>query len=135
VTTSARRKIAELKSDPISEYVQTALRRLAWENDVEICGFIRVKEDAAGPHMIVHPMENVSHHPKKFFDMDDAELIEYYSNHIDQTVGVYHSHPSGSNVPSHYDCVHAPKGMRYFVVTADALYEWDLTGDTPRSVE
>lgn len=116
-----------LKKEPLSEYVKMALVALAAQKAVEVCGFVRLKEDAAGLHMIVHPMENVSNNPVRFFEMDDEEMVEYYRNHMPRHVGMYHSHPNGILKPSPADIENAPLFGRYFVIARGMVIEWDLT--------
>lgn len=101
----------------------------------EICGFIRrsVLGGMEG-EWVIHPMENVSITPSNQFKMDDHELVEFYRRHIDHVVGIYHSHPAGTTKPSSRDLYYAPDGMRYWIITQDGAFEWEMSGDKPVAV-
>lgn len=94
--------------------------------DREICGFIM-----AG--WIPLSVTNVAHGDREFY-MDEAELLHVYQCHRDEIVGVYHSHPGGSNYPSDSDETFAPKGMRYWIVTEEKVTEWEFRDGRARQV-
>jgi len=109
---------------PLTQYVRETLVALAAQTTDEVCGFIRY---AFANSQIVHPMENVSKSPARFFAMDDEEMVEYYKNHLPRSIGMYHSHPGGSLKPSPADIEHAPMFGRYFIVARGMVIEWDLS--------
>lgn len=108
---------------PLTQYVKDTLIGLAAQTTHEVCGFVRYSPSG----MIVHPMENVSNSPARFFAMDDEEMVEYYKNHLPGSIGMYHSHPSGSLKPSPADIENAPMFGRYFIVARGMVIEWDLS--------
>lgn len=65
------------------------------------------------------------------FRIDDAELLDFYRCYIHQCAGIFHSHPKGRKEPSNVDVEYAPDGMRYWIVTLDNVYEWDMSNGTP----
>lgn len=116
-------------TNPLTPYVRDTLIGLAAQSSNEVCGFVRYKYDCTGMKqvMIAHPMENVSNSPARFFAMDDEEMVEYYKNHLPRTIGMYHSHPSGSLKLSPADIENAPMFGRYFIVARGMVVEWDLS--------
>lgn len=97
----------------------------------EICGFIRA--DPLTDAYVIHPITNLAENDDRF-EMDKVELIDYYKRWIDYNIGVYHSHPGGSVRPSEVDIDYAPNGMRYFIVTVDGVFEWEITESGAREV-
>jgi proteasome lid subunit RPN8/RPN11 len=92
----------------------------------EICGFVM-------DGWVPLPISNVAHDDREFY-MDDSELLHVYSHHKNDIVGVYHSHPGGSNHPSDADATFAPPGMRYWIVTADEVTEWEISNGSARQI-
>lgn len=118
---------------PALERALVALARA--EAPREICGFIR--KDPLTDDLVIHPITNLSEKDDQF-EMDKVELIDYYKRWIDYNIGVYHSHPEGRREPSDTDIAHAPRGMRYFIVTFDGLHEWEIPereGDEVKAVK
>lgn len=115
----------------LSSEVTDELIKLAREADGnEICGYIKVVGNGFG----VHPITNVSEMPAKTFEMHEQELIDLHVAESDDLVGIYHSHPGGNPAPSKIDFEWAPPEMRYWIVTYNEVYEWDMTGDEPRII-
>jgi proteasome lid subunit RPN8/RPN11 len=92
----------------------------------EICGFIM-------DGWIPLPVENVANSDREFY-MDETQLLHVYQCHRSEILGVYHSHPGGSVYPSDSDETFAPKGMRYWIVTAEAVVEWEFGNGRARQI-
>ena len=99
----------------------------------EVCGFIRHSSVNGNDEWLIHPITNVSDSVSNF-DMDETELIDFYKNFKHLAVGMYHSHPRGRREPSNTDWEHAPEDMRYWIVTDEGVFEWDMSGDKPVEV-
>jgi proteasome lid subunit RPN8/RPN11 len=91
----------------------------------EICGFI-LELDSGG--WLIEPIANVATGDSEF-RMDPDEQLKVYERDFDRIVGVYHSHPGGSSLPSYDDMHWAPVGMRYWIVTLEGVYEWTVNSD------
>lgn len=92
----------------------------------EICGFLLYD-------WTIHYMRNVSAEDTRFA-MDDAELLAFYERHLGKIAGVFHSHPDGRTSPSDVDVAYAPADMRYWIVTKQGFYEWDMNSDPPQQI-
>jgi proteasome lid subunit RPN8/RPN11 len=88
----------------------------------EICGFIMGGWE-------VTPIDNVAKDDYTF-DMDPEQQLEIFATRRSEIVGVYHSHPSGSEYPSDRDIYGAPRGMRYWIVTDKSVTEWVIDNGT-----
>jgi proteasome lid subunit RPN8/RPN11 len=118
----------------VRQTMQRALIAMARnEFPKEICGFIRHSSINGNDEWLIHPITNVAAEVNNF-EMDETELVDFYKNFQHLVVGMYHSHPRGRKTPSTSDCEHAPDNMRYWIVTAEGVFEWDLTGDEPVEV-
>lgn len=103
------------------------------EAPMEICGFIRRSALNENDEWVIHPITNVAQSPNNF-EMDERELIKFYEDYLHLAVGMYHSHPRGRIDPSTSDREHAPDNMRYWIVTSDGVYEWDMSDEQPLAV-
>src|SRR6185295_10438009 len=96
----------------------------------EICGFVVQLQH--GPDIWQVP--NVAAGSRQF-KMDPGEQLAVYRHHFDQIIGVYHSHPGGLEHPSDEDETFAPVGFRYWIITSDAVVEWEFpSGSSPVQV-
>jgi proteasome lid subunit RPN8/RPN11 len=100
----------------------------------EVCGFIRHSSVNGNQMWMIHPITNVADEVDQF-EMDETELIDFYKNFQHLVVGMYHSHPNGRRYPSKTDTEYAPENMRYWIVTREGVFEWDMTGDKPQCIE
>lgn len=114
-------------TDEMPEHVRVMLIELAEKAAPrEMCGFMH-----AGWQGIT-VMDNIADREDRF-EIADGALLEFYQSCPDP-LGFFHSHPSGRTSPSDMDCVYAPAGMRYWIVTPDGVYEWDMEHDPPRAL-
>lgn len=65
--------------------------------------------------------------PTKFFEMDNEELLDQYTEfgHPD---AVWHSHPNGDPNPSKADIMGAPPGVLYLIAAGGKVYAYDFSG-------
>lgn len=111
------------KSKEMPIHVVEHLQEMAQASPArEICGFVM-----AG--WILHPIRNVAEDDYTF-DMDPEQQLEIFAERKSEIVGVYHSHPSGSEYPSDRDIYGAPYGMRYWIVTGKSVTEWVIKDGT-----
>lgn len=109
--------------------VKVALMKAAAEAyPREICGLVMYNKESGW--MTSYPITNVAEDDDKFY-MDEKELVECYEKAHQYIIGMYHSHPQGRIEPSPSDCKYAPQEGRYWIVTLDNVYEWDMSGDQP----
>ncbi len=92
----------------------------------EICGFVLRNWELL-------PISNVAAGDDGF-QMETDELRSAYQKHIHEMIGFYHSHPRGPGAPSGTDIDLAPPGLRYWIVTLDHVYEWDIFDGIARPV-
>jgi len=110
-------------TDPMPSSVRETLIRSANEAAPrEICGFIL-------PDWKIVFMTNVAEGERQF-RVDNQELLDFYVQ-FPNPLGFFHSHPSGRQSPSDTDHAYAPQGMRYWIVTPDGVYGWDMDHDSP----
>lgn len=89
----------------------------------EACGFIL--EDGT-----IIEMENISHTPTRSFKMDRNELAEKLYNKAEFITAIWHTHPRGTQHPSHTDLNAIKMGAiqrnwRYLIVTTAGVFEYD----------
>ena len=112
-----------LASCSLAEETQRLLSVRASRHRFEICGFI------IGENEIV-PAINTSDTPNKNFSIAPEETEKYGAS----ITGIYHSHPSGFNGPSHADeegmkfLYRAGCPWRYFIVTSGDVIEYKWIG-------
>lgn len=92
----------------------------------EMCGFIL----PLWTEIVV--LANVSERDDRF-EIADKALLQFYE-YCSDPLGFFHSHPSGRPSPSDRDAIYAPHGMRYWIVTLDNVYEWDMSHDPPAEI-
>lgn len=105
-------------------YVRAALvRRAIRAAPREICGFVLVDWS-------ILDIDNVSE-VDDAFHMDDDQLLAAYTQQYDGLLGIFHSHPSGSQIPSNEDIEGAPRHppLRYWIVTLAEVIEWEMNPD------
>jgi proteasome lid subunit RPN8/RPN11 len=111
----------------------------AWP--VEACGLL---EGAANAVHRVHRLENVAADPRTHFTIDPEAFlrVEHAARACGRTIiGVWHSHPHGSAVPSPIDRASAWPGWSYLIAGVTnaepaALRSWQLCagGFVPQSL-
>lgn len=108
-----------------SSEVLGGLLRAAAASDVELCGLLRGRGEAA---IAVEPAANVAPDPSRRFEIDPAAL---FATHRDARaggaaiLGCYHSHPSGSADPSATDAAQAaPDGRLWLIVGGGTVRLW-----------
>ncbi len=105
---------------PMPWAVASMLMRLAVSSpDREICGFITKDWN-------IRVVENIAQGGHDFEMDPDRQLSIYREYGRDGILGVYHSHPSGRQGPSDTDITFAPPWFRYWIVTFDAVTEWEI---------
>lgn len=82
----------------------------------EICGFIMMD-------WWIEPIDNIAPVDREFY-MDEQQQLHVMTCHREDIVGVYHSHPSGSPLPSPKDVENAPRNMRYWIIAGGQVVEW-----------
>ena len=91
----------------------------------EICGLLLGTGDAVTQ---VVPCRNVASEPARRFEIDPAALIAAHRaarNGEPQVIGHYHSHPTGSPLPSPRDAADAaPDGAIWLIVGGGAVRAW-----------
>lgn len=97
----------------------------------ERCGLIRIDPDL---NWSVLEIPNLSVEPNEF-NMLPQDLAPRWNLYGEELVGVWHTHQQGSKTPSDKDCSWAPPNMRYWIVTADGTYEYDMSQYPPALVE
>lgn len=109
-----------VKMEPMPEQCARNLRYLAYGNPLEVCGF--VMDD-----WTFVPIKNVAERPEKSFFMDPVGSFEFLRENHESVIGIFHSHPGGTEEPSGDDVSGWPPehlGLRYWVVTSDGVGEW-----------
>ncbi|MDU0204123.1 M67 family metallopeptidase [Paenibacillus sp. MAH-36] len=72
----------------------------------EACGLILGKSTSPKEELLASsfvPMRNCSTKPRIHFELDPAEMIPYLTNSQNPVIGLFHSHPTASAVPSAAD--------------------------------
>lgn len=96
-----------------------------WNPMHEVCGLV-LKDGT------IFPVRNVHDEWESNFQFSIEDLDKFMDGHkYDEVLGVYHSHPSGSPLPSQKDVLGWPKGggLRYFIITNDRVTEWKKDHD------
>lgn len=91
-----------------------------WNYGYEECGLVLKNKT-------IFSIQNVHAEPYSNFQFSIDDLERFCNEHnYSEVLGVYHTHPSNSPVPSHKDVEGWPKGgeLRYFIVTEKDVYEW-----------
>lgn len=99
-------------------YVSHALAGLG-HSIHEMCGYI-LKDWT----LVV--ISNVSSSTRDSFEFDPDQQKNIVEKHLEEIVGIFHTHPSGKSHPSPRDEENWPKvpGMRYWIATWDRVSEW-----------
>lgn len=100
----------------------------------EMCGFIVKLDDG----LAFLPVPNCHKEPHSNFSMDEEVMLEILQDNHHKVLGVYHSHPKGNKAPSDNDIslmrLYRPHGFRFWIVTYNNVYEWELIDDEPYSI-
>src|SRR5205085_4023562 len=83
---------------------KTLLMDVRKRGRIEACGLLLGSIDDAGNWYVeqVHPLRNIFDSPV-YFEFAPEDLLEVELNYPGQTVGVYHSHPTGLAIASSTD--------------------------------
>jgi proteasome lid subunit RPN8/RPN11 len=99
---------------------------------VEICGLLFGQGDAITAAL---PCRNVAADPARWFEIDPAALVAAHraARHGGpRIVGHYHSHPTGSAIPSPRDADSAlPDGALWLIAADGVLRAWRAVVDGP----
>lgn len=95
--------------------------------DREICGFV-MKD------WWIEPIDNIAPVDREFY-MDSNQQLHMMTEHGDDILGVYHSHPSGQDFPSPKDIEHAPRNMRYWIIAGGNVIEWEIKNGVAQTAE
>lgn len=91
---------------------------------LEICGLLL---GSSGHVTEIMPMPNIAPNPRRFFEMETAGLItahrEARRRHL-SVIGHYHSHPSGSCLPSATDAALAHYGQYWLIAAFNKIEGW-----------
>lgn len=115
-----------MTDEPMPEYLKEGLMRVARvAGNREIGGFI------VGDWFMVQ-LDNYASGVGQY-SVSDHDLLKFYSE-FPNPIGFFHSHPRGRKDPSNIDIEYAPVGMRYWIVTHQGVYEWDMSNGKPTLV-
>lgn len=99
-------------------------------SDDEVCGLLFGECDRIDEAL---PCGNVAADPSRRFEIDPAALIAAHRNSRNggpRIVGHYHSHPSGSPIPSAADAASAPPdGAIWLIVAGGEARAWRAVRD------
>ena len=115
----------EVEHNPISFDLARSLIYYARQHPKnEVCGFILDRDSYIS-------IKNCSTQPWHNFRMSEPMKVEVVKNHGDSIIGIFHSHPSGSAIPSANDIIGWPHDeamnfCRYWIVTCDKVVEWQF---------
>lgn len=112
-----------------SSLVERILQESLINPDEEICGLLIGKKDLITE---IWPMVNVAPDPRRFFQMDEAALIQAHRdarNRYLNVIGHYHSHPSGSCRPSPRDAALAHDGQYWLIAASNKIEGWYAGGN------
>jgi proteasome lid subunit RPN8/RPN11 len=75
---------------------KTLLQDVLERSHIEACGLLTGKMDEQGNWLVeqAHPLRNISESPV-YFEFAPEELLNFELEHPGETIGVYHSHPTG----------------------------------------
>ena len=106
--------------EPMPPRVQQLLIQASRQGaPLEVCGFLMV-------HWEIQPIRNTITRPGRYC-MDAEQVIQLYSERVEEIVGVYHSHPYGPDEPSEIDrdTWMGRAGWRYWLISPRAgVTEW-----------
>lgn len=98
-------------------------------SDREVCGIVSGRD---GEARRVYPITNVAALPERRFLMDAHEQIAAMRSireHGEELLGIYHSHPNGSALPSAEDLqdIGYPDAL-YLIVALNIKRGWEIRG-------
>lgn len=75
---------------------KTLLQDVQERSKIEACGLLTGRVDGQGNWLVeqAHPLHNISQSPVSF-EFAPEELLNFELEHPGETIGVYHSHPTG----------------------------------------
>lgn len=113
--------VAKIK---LCDRVQLSLvKRALHAFPLEACGFIMNSADP-DTEQFVFEVPNVAKSPAHWWRMDpEYQALAMYDE--DNVFGVWHTHPHGPDGPSSTDLKYALPQMRFFVATANGVYEYE----------
>lgn len=96
----------------------------------ERCGFFW-QEDLTGLHF--EAMENTAHEPRSGFAFDTAKMMQILDGMVERSfVGLFHTHPGGSEIPSGLDMQFAQQMEGSALGTG--LEHWLLAAGSPQKL-
>lgn len=110
--------------EPLPIGLWNSLRHIALYNKNEVCGLIDSRYQ-------YHCIENAHEKPESNFIMDLQQFkraIEHITVANERVIGVFHTHPGGSPLPSDNDIAGWPNpelNWRYFIATEIDVYEYE----------
>lgn len=98
---------------------------------LEACGFILNNET-------IIECANISSNPTRSFEMSGYDIVNKLAGHnLSEITGIWHTHPGGTNYPSHTD-VHAMnigaihEHWDYYIVTKTEVTQWNPKDYAPK---
>lgn len=114
----------------ISRALLEQIVAMAAAETIEICGLLLGEE---GSIRAIRPAANISADAERHFELDPAVLLSSYRAARSggaRVLGHYHSHPSGSAVPSTTDRASAvPDGRLWLIAGRHEVRLWIATAD------
>lgn len=79
-------------------------------------------------------INNVSAQSSEAFEFDPEQQRRVVEDSREMIMGIFHTHPKGSTVPSQKDIEGWPPipGLRYWIVTSSEVAEWELQDGKPK---
>lgn len=110
---------------PLAECVKHALvKRARYAFPFEACGFIMNSADPDS-EQFVFAVPNVAKNRRHSWQMDpDYQAMAFRDE--ENIFGIWHSHPSGPDGPSETDFKYMIPGQRFFVVTINGVFEYEM---------
>lgn len=109
----------------VAESIQLALmRRARYAFPFEVCGFIMNSADPDTDQFILQ-VPNIHRNPRHGWRMDE-NYQRVAMTAEDEVFGVWHTHPSGPDGPSSTDKRYMIPGLRFFVATANGVFEYEM---------
>jgi len=125
---------------PANLYVRIDNARLAElvtraeDTSGECCGFLLGHDRGGRIVSAVIPALNIAKNPRMHFEIDPLEYLraeQYAAQHKLELIGIYHSHPNGTAVPSETDRRMAQPYFSYVILSMidqqfDDIRSWRL---------
>lgn len=122
------RESAAMPAQICQVLVAMAQEKRAAQDPIEACGLIVV--DKTQLSWTVLEIENRTRNFQQF-KMDTEDLMQAYDAYGENVVGCWHTHYQETFAPSKQDKQYAPPGMRYWIVTTNGVWEYDMRPTNP----